>query len=219
MPTITTTDGVDIFFKDWGSGQPIVFSHGWPLSSDDWDNQMLFFLAQGYRVIAADRRGHGRSSQVAARPRRRPLRRRPARRRRTPGPARRHTRRTLHRWRRSNPVPGPPRRKTRSQNRANLRGAAADGADGDESRRLAQERVRRSAGQLAANRSKFYRDLPSGPFYGFNRPGVRADRSRHRQLVASRHDGRRQSPLRRHRDLLSNRLHAKTSRKSPSRPW
>ncbi|MET7992027.1 alpha/beta hydrolase [Amycolatopsis sp. NPDC005232] len=65
MPTITTDDGVEIFFKDWGTGQPIVFSHGWPLSADDWDNQMLFFLQQGYRVIAHDRRGHGRSSQVA----------------------------------------------------------------------------------------------------------------------------------------------------------
>jgi len=65
MPTVTTKDGVDIFYKDWGTGQPIVFSHGWPLSSDDWDNQMLFFLAQGYRVIAHDRRGHGRSTQVA----------------------------------------------------------------------------------------------------------------------------------------------------------
>jgi non-heme chloroperoxidase len=62
--TITTSDGVEIFYKDWGSGQPIVFSHGWPLSSDDWDTQMLFFLQQGYRVVAHDRRGHGRSSQV-----------------------------------------------------------------------------------------------------------------------------------------------------------
>ena len=64
MPTITTKDGVDIFYKDWGSGQPIVFSHGWPLSSDDWDNQLLFFGQHGYRVVAHDRRGHGRSSQV-----------------------------------------------------------------------------------------------------------------------------------------------------------
>ena len=63
MGTITTTDGTEIFFKDWGSGQPIVFSHGWPLSSDDWDTQLLFFLQHGYRVIAHDRRGHGRSSQ------------------------------------------------------------------------------------------------------------------------------------------------------------
>ena len=65
MGTITTKDGTQIFYKDWGSGQPIVFHHGWPLSADDWDTQMLFFLAQGYRVIAHDRRGHGRSSQSA----------------------------------------------------------------------------------------------------------------------------------------------------------
>ena len=64
MPTITTKDGTEIFYKDWGSGQPIVFSHGWPLSADDWDAQMLFFLKHGYRVIAHDRRGHGRSSQT-----------------------------------------------------------------------------------------------------------------------------------------------------------
>ena len=64
MPILKTKDGVDIFYKDWGSGQPIVFSHGWPLSSDDWDNQMLFFLGHGYRVIAHDRRGHGRSTQT-----------------------------------------------------------------------------------------------------------------------------------------------------------
>src|SRR4030095_13949315 len=65
MSTITTKDGTQIFYKDWGSGQPIVFHHGWPLSADDWDTQMLYFVAQGYRVIAHDRRGHGRSSQVS----------------------------------------------------------------------------------------------------------------------------------------------------------
>jgi non-heme chloroperoxidase len=66
MSTITTRDGASIFYKDWGprDGQPIVFHHGWPLSGDDWDTQMLFFLAKGYRVIAHDRRGHGRSSQT-----------------------------------------------------------------------------------------------------------------------------------------------------------
>jgi non-heme chloroperoxidase len=63
MPTITTKDGTDIFYKDWGKGQPIVFSHGWPLSADDWDTQMLFFLGKGFRVLAHDRRGHGRSMQ------------------------------------------------------------------------------------------------------------------------------------------------------------
>ena len=65
MGTITTRDGTEIFYKDWGTGQPIVFHHGWPLSADDWDAQMLFFLQRGYRVIAHDRRGHGRSSQTA----------------------------------------------------------------------------------------------------------------------------------------------------------
>ena len=63
MATFTTTDGIEIFYKDWGSGQPIVFSHGWPLSADAWDAQMLFFGLQGYRVVAHDRRGHGRSAQ------------------------------------------------------------------------------------------------------------------------------------------------------------
>jgi non-heme chloroperoxidase len=64
MPTITVKDGTKIFYKDWGSGQPIVFSHGWPLTADDWDGQMLFFGQKGYRVIAHDRRGHGRSTQT-----------------------------------------------------------------------------------------------------------------------------------------------------------
>jgi non-heme chloroperoxidase len=64
MPTITTKDGAQIFYKDWGTGQPVVFSHGWPLSSNDWDAQMLFFGQQGYRVIAHDRRGHGHSTQT-----------------------------------------------------------------------------------------------------------------------------------------------------------
>src|SRR5690242_253871 len=62
---ITTKDGTQIYYKDWGQGQPIVFHHGWPLSADDWDAQLLFFLHQGYRVIAHDRRGHGRSTQTA----------------------------------------------------------------------------------------------------------------------------------------------------------
>src|SRR5215218_4050945 len=67
MSTITAKDGTEIYYKDWGpkGAQPIVFHHGWPLSADDWDTQMLYFLSKGYRVIAHDRRGHGRSSQVA----------------------------------------------------------------------------------------------------------------------------------------------------------
>jgi non-heme chloroperoxidase len=64
MPTVTTNDGTQIFYKDWGTGQPIMFHHGWPLSSDDWDAQMMFFVQRGFRVVAHDRRGHGRSSQV-----------------------------------------------------------------------------------------------------------------------------------------------------------
>ena len=65
MGMLKTKDGTEIFYKDWGTGQPIVFHHGWPLTSDDWDTQMLFFLDKGYRVIAHDRRGHGRSTQTA----------------------------------------------------------------------------------------------------------------------------------------------------------
>src|SRR5947209_2674542 len=66
MPTITTSDGTEIFYKDWGpkNAQAIVFHHGWPLSADDWDNQLMFFLGQGFRVVAHDRRGHGRSTQT-----------------------------------------------------------------------------------------------------------------------------------------------------------
>jgi non-heme chloroperoxidase len=64
MPTITTKDGTKIFYKDWGSGQPAVFSHGWPLNADAWDDQLYFFASNGYRAIAHDRRGHGRSSQT-----------------------------------------------------------------------------------------------------------------------------------------------------------
>jgi non-heme chloroperoxidase len=63
MSTVTTKDGTQIYYKDWGSGQPVVFSHGWPLSADAWEDQMVFLGARGYRCIAHDRRGHGRSSQ------------------------------------------------------------------------------------------------------------------------------------------------------------
>lgn len=63
MPTITTKDGTQIYYKDWGTGQPIVFSHGWPLSADAWEDQMIFLADRGYRCIAHDRRGHGRSDQ------------------------------------------------------------------------------------------------------------------------------------------------------------
>src|SRR6201991_2166779 len=64
MPVITTKDGTEIFYKDWGKGQPILFSHGWPLTADSWDPQMVYFGQRGYRVIAHDRRSHGRSTQT-----------------------------------------------------------------------------------------------------------------------------------------------------------
>ena len=172
MPTITTNDGVEIFYKDWGSGQPIVFSHGWPLSADDWDNQMLFFLSKGYRVIAHDRRGHGRSSQVAdnhdmdhyaddlaAVVEHLDLRDAIHVGHSTGGG---EVARFLARHGESRAVKAalisavPPLMVKTDANPEGLPKSVFDDLQA----------------QLAANRSVFYRDLPSGPFYGFNRPGV-----------------------------------------------
>ena len=172
MPTITTRDGVDIFYKDWGSGQPIVFSHGWPLSSDDWDNQLLFFGQHGYRVVAHDRRGHGRSSQVgdghdmdhyaddlAAVVEHLDLRDVVHIGHSTGGG---EVVRYLARHGESRAVKAalisavPP---LMVKTDANPEGLPKDVFDDLQA-------------QLAANRSEFYRALPSGPFYGFNRPGV-----------------------------------------------
>jgi len=177
MPTITTSDGVDIFYKDWGSGQPIVFSHGWPLSSDDWDNQMLFFLAKGYRVVAHDRRGHGRSSQVgdghdmdhyaddlAAVVEHLDLHDAIHIGHSTGGGEVAHY---LARHGESRAVKAalisavPP---LMLKTDANPEG-------------LPKEVFDDLQAQLAANRSVFYRDLPSGPFYGFNRPGVESSKA------------------------------------------
>jgi non-heme chloroperoxidase len=172
MGMIATTDGVETFYKDWGEGQPIVFSHGWPLSADDWDNQMLFFLQRGYRVIAHDRRGHGRSTQTGD------------------GHDMDHYAddlaavvehldlndvihvghstgggevvRYLARHGAGRAAKAallcavPP---LMVQTDANPEGTPKEAFDGFQA-------------QLAANRSKFYRDLAAGPFYGFNRPGV-----------------------------------------------
>jgi len=172
MPTITTTDGVEIFYKDWGSGQPIVFSHGWPLSADDWDNQMLFFLARGYRVIAADRRGHGRSSQVGG------------------GHDADHYADDLlavveyldlHDVIHVGHSTGGGE-VTRFLGRHGEKRAAKAALISAVPPLMVQtdtnpEGLPKSVfddlqAQLAANRSKFYRDLPAGPFYGFNRPDV-----------------------------------------------
>jgi non-heme chloroperoxidase len=171
MPTITTSDGVEIFYKDWGSGQPIVFSHGWPLTADDWDAQMTFFLQQGYRVIAHDRRGHGRSDQVG-------------------------TGNDMTHW-----VADLAALTEHLDLRDAVHIGHSTGG-GEVARYVAchQDRVAKAVlvasltpnmlrsetnpgGQpqewfdaveagVLGNRSQFYREVPEGPFYGFNRPGA-----------------------------------------------
>jgi non-heme chloroperoxidase len=174
MTTFKTPDGTEIFYKDWGSGQPIVFSHGWPLSADDWDTQMLFFLHKGFRVIAHDRRGHGRSSQTSG------------------GHDMDHYSADLAALTKHLDLTGaihvghstgggevaayvgryggggrvakavligavPPVMVKSDTNPVGTPLAVFDGF--------------RSA--LAANRSQLYLDVPTGPFYGFNRPGAK----------------------------------------------
>ncbi|MBS0418918.1 MAG: alpha/beta hydrolase [Proteobacteria bacterium] len=171
--TITTKDGVTIYYKDWGSGQPIVFSHGWPLSADDWDAQLLFFVNKGFRVIAHDRRGHGRSTQVAD------------------GHDMDHyaddlAALTAH---------------LNLKNAFHVGHSTGGGEVTHYIGRHGESRVGKAVlisavppimvktpnnpdglpkevfdglqATLAANRAQFYRDLPSGPFYGFNRPGAK----------------------------------------------
>ncbi|HTB74294.1 MAG TPA: alpha/beta hydrolase [Polyangiaceae bacterium] len=173
MNTVTTKDGVEIFYKDWGKGQPLVFSHGWPLSADDWDTQMLFFLKQGYRVIAHDRRGHGRSTQTAD------------------GHDMDHYADDLaaltthldlkdaihigHSTGGGEVVRYLARHGQARVKRAALISAVpplmvktAANPDG-----LAKEVFDGLQARLAANRSQFYYDLPTGPFYGYNRPGAK----------------------------------------------
>lgn len=174
MPTVTTKDGVEIFYKDWGSGRPIVFSHGWPLSADDWDAQMMFFLNKGYRVIAHDRRGHGRSSQVDS------------------GHDMDHyaddlAALTTH---------------LDLKDAIHVGHSTGGGEVVHYIARHGEDRVVKAAiisavpplmiktesnpdglpksvfddfqTQLAANRAQFYYDIPAGPFYGYNRPGAEA---------------------------------------------
>ncbi|WP_203350217.1 alpha/beta fold hydrolase [Streptomyces sp. S-9] len=174
MGTVTTSDGTTIFYKDWGprDAQPLVFHHGWPLSSDDWDAQMLFFLQQGYRVIAHDRRGHGRSDQtsgghdmdtyaadVAALAEALDLRDAVHIGHSTGGGevARYVARAEPGRVARAVLVGAVPPVMVKSD--SNPGGTPIEVFDGF-----------RSA--LAANRAQFYIEVASGPFYGFNRPGA-----------------------------------------------
>ena len=174
MGTITTTDGTEIFYKDWGTGQPIVFSHGWPLSADDWDTQMLFFLLHGYRVIAHDRRGHGRSAQVgdghdmdhyaddlAAVTAHLDLQSAFHVGHSTGGGEvirylARHGESRVAKAAIISAVPP-----LMVQTEANPGGLPKEVFDGLQA-------------QVAANRSQFYRDFAAGPFYNYNRPGVEA---------------------------------------------
>ncbi len=174
MSTITVKDGTTIYYKDWGSGQPIVFSHGWPLSADDWDTHMLFFLKHGYRVIAHDRRGHGRSSQggdghdmnhyaddLAALAAHLDLKEAIHVGHSTGGGEvvrylARHGERRVAKAALISAVP-PLMVKTA----ANPGGLPKEVFDGLQA-------------QLAANRSQFYYELAAGPFYGYNRPGAKA---------------------------------------------
>lgn len=176
MSTITTQDGTEIFYKDWGpkDAQPIMFHHGWPLSSDDWDAQMLFFLANGFRVVAHDRRGHGRSAQVdfghdmdhyaadaAAVAEHLDLRNAVHIGHSTGGGevAAYVARYGIPQGRVAKAVlvsAVPPIMLKTDRYPGGLPIEVFDGL--------------RSA--VAANRSQFFRDLPAGPFYGFNRPGA-----------------------------------------------
>ena len=172
--TVTTKDGTEIFYKDWGSGQPIVFSHGWPLSADDWDAQMIFFVNHGYRVIAHDRRGHGRSTQTSD------------------GHDMDHyaddlavvtahldLKNAIHVGHSTGG--GEVVRYLGRHGESRVAKAAVISA-------VAPLMLKTSANpegipkdsfdalraQLAVNRAQLYRDIPSGPFFGFNRPGAKA---------------------------------------------
>jgi non-heme chloroperoxidase len=179
MTTVTTKDGVQIFYKDWGpkAAQPIVFHHGWPLSSDDWDAQMLFFVGKGYRVIAHDRRGHGRSSQVsdghdmdhyaadvAAVVEHLDLRNAIHVGHSTGGgeAARYVARYGKDRVAKLVLIAAvPPLMLKTDSNPGGLPIEVFDGL----------------RNQLAANRSQFYLDFASGPFYGYNRPGSKVSQA------------------------------------------
>ena len=170
MSFLKTKDGTEIFYKDWGSGQPLMFHHGWPLSSDDWDAQLMFFLSKGFRVIAHDRRGHGRSSQtfngnemdtyaadVAALA------------------AHLNLNNAIHIGHSTGG--GEVARYVAQYGGGRVAKAVLIGAvppimmkSGKNPGGLPIEVFDGFRAALVANRAQFYRDVPSGPFYGFNRP-------------------------------------------------
>ena len=174
MNTVKTKDGVSIFYKDWGSGQPVVFSHGWPLCSDDWDAQMMFFVTRGFRVVAHDRRGHGRSTQtadghdmdhyaddLAAVTAHLDLRNAVHVGHSTGGGevVRYLARHGESRVAKAAIISAVPPLMVKS--------AANPGG-------LPKEVFDDFQAQVAGNRSQFYRDVAAGPFYGYNRPGAKA---------------------------------------------
>src|ERR1700733_11546890 len=173
MSFITTKDGIQLYYKDWGTGQPIVFHHGWPLSADDWDTQMLFFLEHGYRVIAHDRRGHGRSTQTS----------------------------NGHDMDTYAQDAAAVADALNLKDAIHIAHSTGGGEVARYVARSGKGRVAKAVlmsavapimvktpsnpdglpievfdglrNELAANRAKFYRDIAAGPFYGFNRPGAK----------------------------------------------
>jgi len=209
MSTVKTKDGVEIFYKDWGKGQPIVFSHGWPLSADDWDAQMMFFVTRGYRVIAHDRRGHGRSTQtsdghdmdhyaddLAAVTTHLDLKNAVHVGHSTGGGEVVHylARHGQSRVAKAVLISAVPPLMVKT--------AANPGG-------LPKEVFDNFQAQVATNRAQFYRDVPAGPFYGFNRPSAKPLEGVIQNWWRQGMMGAR-SPLRWNRRVLADGLHRRS---------
>jgi non-heme chloroperoxidase len=171
MSTMTTRDGPQIHYKDWGAGSPVVFSHGWPLSADSWEAQMLFLASSGYRCIAHDRRGHGRSSQPWNGNDMNTYADDLSELIETLGQARR-PRRLLGRRRRGGPLHRPPRNEAGGAGRPRLRRSPLMLQTPGNPGGLPVEVFDKLRIASIADRSQLYRELASGPFYGANRLGA-----------------------------------------------